>query len=249
MLDKQNPLFWKQIKTGSTVTLTDEQSIKDSMDRGEGVRGRDYLVDTILKINADNRIAEWIVMHLDDDEQDIFLVVKIVDQVFDIYVYFQPDEVETGDRRDIIDRGDNWIFAEPDDVENFKFNELEFSFEIFLNDEKEDADGNFEDFEILYKMKKQGVLYGTCFNEPSQSGLSRMFATIVEYHSDNETDNPELLITEIGGAESEHGGLITILLGCSVNLAEVDVLSSQEEKPVTPRKKSFWEKVVNKLGS
>jgi len=47
MIDKESPAAWKSIPIGSTVTLTDDQSIKDSMDRGEGVVGRDYIVESV----------------------------------------------------------------------------------------------------------------------------------------------------------------------------------------------------------
>jgi hypothetical protein len=48
-------------------------------------------------------------------------------------------------------------------------------------------------------------------------------ATVVEYSTTDKTDNPEMLILELGGEDGQQGGYIMMMLGCSVNAADVRV--------------------------
>ena len=85
-------------------------------------------------------------------------------------------------------------------------------------------DGEKGAVDIRYVQKPQGELQGTCLEDPVPSGeTAPLVATIVEYVTDQECDNPELLVTEIGAADDE-GGSITLLEGGPVNLAEVDII-------------------------
>jgi len=246
MLDKDKPEFWRSVKPDSTITLTDEQSIVDSIERGEGVSGRDYIVESIWKIQHDELLAEWLLFNLGDDEQNIYLVLKIVDQHIDIYVYYEPDEFPPGNRRDVVERGDEWIFEEPADFDNFKYDELGLMREIIMNVEiKKDDDIRNED--VAYRMKGQGVMYGNCTHDPAQAGIGRIMATVVEYSTDDSYDNPEMMILELGGEHSDEGGLISLMLGCGINLSDVDVLKSQKEKPVERKKLTLWEKLLIKM--
>ncbi len=246
MTEKTSPDFWREIKPGSTVTLTDEQSISASLELGLGMKGLDYVVKSILKIKEKQGLAEWLMFSLDDDEQEIYLVVKIVDQDLSVYVYYEPDEFDTGNRRDVIERGESWVFEEPPDIDNFKYDDLEYSREIVLNFEIVNEKGEEEEIEILFEMKGQGVLYGTCAHDPEQSGTENLMAAIVEYRTEDEYENPEAMILELGGAWSDEGGMITFMLGCTINLSEVDVLKSQKEATLTRKKPSLWEKIIKK---
>ncbi|MDP8239519.1 MAG: hypothetical protein P9X24_10555 [Candidatus Hatepunaea meridiana] len=246
MFDKDKPDFWREIHPGSTITLTDEQSISDSMERGEGIKGRDYIVESVWKIRQEDGFAEWLLFNLDDEDQEIWLVVKIVDQNVGIFVYYEPDEFAAGNRRDVIERGDLWLFNEPDDVDNFRFDELKFVREILWTVDIED-DGDVKEKEILYQLKGQGVLYGSCRHDPIQPGLERIMATVIEYDTSEDYENPELMILELGGEKGDEGGLISLMVGSNINMSEVEVLKSQKELPVERKKPSIWMKALKKL--
>ena len=247
MLDKDNPSFWRDILPGSTVTINDEQAIADSIERGEGVSGRDYLVESIWKIRQEEGLAEWLLFKLDDDEQEVFLVAKIVDRSIDLYVFFEPDEFEPGNRRDIVDREDLWVFEEPKDFEDFSFDELEFVHEFRWIVDAGDEDDSGEK-EIEFRLKAQGILYGSCTRDPVQSGIDRMMASVAEFSTTDDYENPEVMIIELGGEKSDEGGLISLMVGCPIRTAEVEVLKTQVEKPVVRRKPSLWEKVLKRVG-
>lgn len=242
MIDKNSAASWKNIPIGSTITLTDEQSIRDSMERGEGVAGRDYIVESVWNIFHDERLAEWRLYKLADDEQDIWLVVRIVDQTVDLLVCFEPDEFKPGNRKDAIEMDQAWIFDEPDDIDNFKFDELNFSREIIW-----EALVKEEETDVVFSLKRTGVMYGSCTYTPDSSGLGRMMAAVAEYRTDAEFENPDLFLFELGGENSTEGGLITMLIGCSINFSEIEVLEAQVDKPVVAHKPSMWEKVLKKL--
>ncbi len=248
MYDKDSPRFWRDIRPGSTVTLSDEQSIADSMKRGEGVKGMDYIVESVLKIRQEDGLAEWLLLKLDDEEQDVYLAVKIVDNDFSLLIYFEPVEFPPGNRRDIVERGDTWIFQEPDNPDDFEYDELEFVSEIIWNVDVEE-EGEVVEREITYRIKGQGVLYGSSTHDPTQAGLVRIMAAVVEYTADKDCANPELMLLELGGEHGEEGGLISMLVGCRINKTEVDVLKSRKEAPVERKKSSLWEKVLKKMSN
>lgn len=242
MINKESAQFWQTVTPDSIITLSDEQTISDSIDRGEGLASRDYKVESIWTITASDNIAKWILFKLDDDDQEIFLVAKIVDSVFNLYVFFQPEEFESGNRKDLIDRGEAWLFMEPEDPDDFEFDELEFVNKLILNDQDEEG----EEIEIPYKLKGQGVIFGSCTHSPAMSGISAMMAVMVEYSALKPSHNPEVMILEIGGSKGNEGGLISMLMGCPITLSEIEVLINLEEKPVVRPKLSVWEKILKK---
>jgi len=248
MLEKDNPSFWREIIPGSTITLTDEQSIADSIEQGKGVNAQDYIVESILTIRQDNGLAEWLLFNLGDDDQEMYLTAKIVDQHVDLLVYFEPDEFPPGNRADIINRDDMWLFEEPDDVNDFSFDELEFTKEITWINETTD-NGNTIEKEILFKIKGQGIQYGICTHQPFKTGLNRVMASVIEYSTDIDYENPDIMVLELGGEKGDEGGLISMLIGCRINLTEVDVLKSRIEQEIVRKKPKLWEKVVKKLSN
>ena len=110
---------------------------------------------------------------------------------------------------------------------------------------KKDDDIRNED--VAYRKKGQGEMYGNCTHDPAQAGIGRIMATLVEYSTDDSYDNPEMMILELGGEHSDEGGLISLMLGCGINLSDVDVLKSQKEKPVERKKLTLWEKLLIKM--
>ncbi len=243
-MEKSEPGFWQDILPGSTITLSDAQAISDSMERGEGVRGIDYIVESVWKVREEDALAEWLLFKLDAEDQELYLVAKIVDRDVELRVYFEPGEFEPGNRREIVERGDTWLFLEPENPEDFKFDELEFVPEIEWTVEGED-DG--DERRIVYRRKGQGTLYGTCTTTPPLSGLGRMMATVVEYSTSQEFENPELMLLELGGEKGDEGGMITMMVGNRVAPGEVDVLKAAADEPVVRKKPSLWEKAIRRM--
>ena len=118
---------------------------------------------------------------------------------------------------------------------------------MILSFEEEDENGELVETELPYDIKGQGVLYGHCTHVPVQTGAEQLIASVVEYHTEKNCENPEAMLIEIGGLWDDEGGLITMLLGCSINQSEVDVLKSQEDKTLTRKKPSLWEKIIKKM--
>ena len=172
-------------------------------------------------------------------------MVKIVDQHLNLLVYFEPSEFMPGNRRDMLDRGDTWLFEEPENTDEFEFDELQFVREIEWNVQV-DEDGETVDRDIHYRMKQQGILYGHCTHDPVQAGIRRILAAVIEYATADEYENPELILLELGGENSSEGGLITMLVGNRINMDEVDVLKNRLDTPVQRKKSSLWEKFLKK---
>ncbi len=234
--------FWRSIRPGSTISLTDKLAIEDSLSRSKGFKGRDYIVEQVRTIRQEDDFAQWLMFKLEDADQQIWLMAKIVDQHVGLLVYYEPDEFKPADRTDLVARGDYWLFQEPSDPNDFFANELNYSREIVWGI---DVDGKERD--VQYQMKGQRVLYGICTHNPAMVGLEGAMMAVVEYQTHDDDENPELLVLELGGEDNDRGGLISVMFGNTINFSEVEVLNLIEEKETKPKKKPFWGKIVNKI--
>ncbi len=216
--DKRDPAYWRAIKPDSTLTLTDEQALR------EDISGQNYLVKQIIKIREKSGICEWILFELEgqDDAPDSWLMAKLVDKEVDIRVYFEPDDFESGNRKDMIEQENMFLFQKPEDVDDFTCGELEYAKHIgwdFPGDEEGD-----DDIHVDYNVKA-GELQGDISYDPYQSGQNELLATVVEFDTSDETTCPEMLVLEIGHPEDEEGGFIRLFFGNSIKPTEADVLA------------------------
>ena len=219
--DVDDPGFWRQLSAASVITLKDKQAIEDSMRRGKGPNPIDYIVERVRTIVENDGLATWMMYKLQDPEQELWFMAKIVDSSVDLRTYYVPDEFHHGNRRDILDRGDLWLFQQPSDVNNYAPSDLEFTTEISYNGEV-----SGQQMEIEYSEKGQGALYGEMTTKPAQSGFEHgIFAAIVEYQAEQSCDNPELLLLELGGENDQSGGLITLMLGSPISQSDVTVIA------------------------
>jgi len=218
--EKESPEFWRELKPGSTISLTDAQALDDSMQSGQGVSARDYVVRERRSIKQLEGPLEWQLFDVEDGEGRLWFLVKIVDTDIALRVYFEAEGFEPGTRAELIDREMSWLFQEPEDPDGFRCNELAYAEEII-----QDIEVDGEEKEIRFRIKPQGELHGACTHLPQQSWPQVMMATVVEYATQQACENPELLLLELGGEEGEDGGVITLLLGCGLRLSEVDVLA------------------------
>ncbi len=220
MEEKESPQFWRELKPGSTISLKDAQALEDSMKAGLGVSARDYVVREIRSIKQLEGPVEWQLFNVEDGEERLWFLVKIVDEDIALRMYFEVEGLQPGTRSEMIEREMSWLFQEPKDPDDFRCNELAYAEEIIQAIEVEG-----EEKEIRFRIKPQGEIHGACTHEPRQSWPQVMMATVVEYASEQACANPELLLLELGGEKGEEGGGITLLLGCDVRFGEVDVLA------------------------
>ena len=218
MLDIDKKDFWQGINPGSTITLRDQQAIEDSMEKGNGMRGVDYVVKTVYRLKELNGLAEWNLFLLDDPGDIIWLMVKIVEQEIELRVYFEHPQFDPGNRKDMMDQENLWLFMEPDNPADFQYNDLKFTDHIEIESDNDDV--------LIYRQKGFNEMHCWCERLPVPPGIKNQIATIVEYQAKEKCENPELLLLEMGGQNSSDGGLIRLMIGCSLRPTEIDILEA-----------------------
>ena len=138
---------------------------------------------------------------------DTVLVAILVDGEVELKVMFEdPNILQADNRNGLIDAGEFWVFEEPEDIDEFDLNELEFASRI----EFDDAD---------YEQKALGTLF--C----PYNGQEDVLAAISEYDLvAGESSNTELMLFEYGHVDDERGGYVTLYFGYTINMSEIDVL-------------------------
>ena len=227
--DKRDAGYWRAVKPDTTITLTDDQALRES------VSGQNYIVKEVMHIRELTGICEWIFLKLEglEDAPSSWLMVKIVDQELDLRVYFEdPDSFETGNREDMVANETLWVFQEPDD-EEYEYGDLKYAQHVgwdFPGDEDGDPDGEIVthqncDIHVDYNIKGGGEMQGKVTFDPRCSGQEDYIATIVEYDTSDETTCPEMMFIEVGDADIDEGGLIRLMFGNSIRPTEAEVLA------------------------
>ena len=221
--DQLTSAFWYKVTVGQMVEFSDPQALQDSVDEGRGAVPRNYEIKEIRTIEEQHGLATWRLFRVADQKQSLWLLAKIVDQQVELRLYFDlpENEFKPGNRRDMVERGCYWLFQQPADPQNFAFNDLEYTVQI------PGPDG------VVFVLKDQGVMAGTMTVTPPSIGMDgQLFTLVAEYAApDGSTDNPQLLLLEIGGAspdpdenDNPDGGFITLAQGMVLNPAEVDMI-------------------------
>jgi hypothetical protein len=110
---------------------------------------------------------------------------------------------------------------DPDrDPESVRPADLELTHEILQGGEDE----NGEQWEVVYRLKPQGVMYGHARRFPADRDENESFALVAEYSTADPCANPEVMIWELGGEHDANGGLVHLLMGTVVGFQDVDVL-------------------------
>lgn len=221
-LDKMTAQYWEQVRPNDTLTLKDEQTLLMLMeDKKIGyTMGTDVSVKVVRRVSEQRNLMKWHLYELEpvpiEGEESIwYLLVKVVDDAFDVRVMFESPSFETGDRDYLIREGLTFIFSPPDDPDYFDPSELEFAHEI---------DYSLDDGQqIIYKQKPQGILFGEMTEEPRPSGVRQpQFVSIMEYGATSDCPNPELMIVEVG--DPSISSYVVLLQGINVNIHDVDIL-------------------------
>ena len=207
---------WLHFPPGSFITLSDSQSLEDSQKRGEGFQGIRFAVESTLVADDTEGFASWVMLQLNDNHQRLLLVVKAVDNALDHRIYYANEDFRPARREEVVRRGDTWLFEAPEDENNFEPADLRYAAEIVQT---------LGDRAITYVRKDQGERHANATETPNPLGLTQQIATVVEYSTSDATDNPELLVLEIGAA-SRRTGEITLYLGCPIRETEIDLLKA-----------------------
>ncbi len=225
--------YWRNLKPKSTILLTDAQSIELATYNNLGKGGVNYIVKEIaffndLDADGNEGLCEWVFAELAKEGFDnLYLMVKTVSGYSpECRIYYKPqtlddkdnkiDLVPSGDRNDLIEWGNIWIFQEED---LSKYTHLQLS---FTNEVKYAA--NEEDEQTVYVKKPAGDVFANCIQKPSLN-KNALVATIVEYSTAQVVFNPEALFIEIGTPENEYGGNINFYLGSPIDQSEITVLA------------------------
>ena len=207
---------WIHFPPGSFLTLSDSQSLEDSQKRGEGFRGIRFAVESTLIADDTEGFGTWVMVQLNDNHQRLMLVVKAVDSALDYRIYYANEDFRPARREEVVRRGDTWLFEAPEDENNFEAADLRYAAEIVqTSDERV----------ITYVRKDQGERHANATETPNPLGLTQQVATLVEYSTSDATDNPELLVLEIGAA-NRRTGEVTLYLGCPIRESEIDILKA-----------------------
>jgi hypothetical protein len=217
----------RSIKPGDQIWLTDEQSIKDLIEDGadDAMEGLQLEVHQVRHIRESRGLADWYFAKLTGYKIPLTFMAKIVDQEMDLRIYYQPDDIESGNRQDQIDQGNFWLFTEPEDKGDFIPAKLEMA-SVF--DQTIDDVGRVE-FSV-----KGGALHGELRERPIPAGVPQpQFVSITEYSAGEYYDrieNPELVVLEIGGLDEDgdqlvEGGLITVFQGANVDPNDLSLMS------------------------
>lgn len=207
-MNKESPEFWYSVKPKDMILLSDQQALEDSMKAGLGPNPLEYSVSEIITVKDFNGFGTWTFFNLKPTgvKQELLLLCKEVDSNLDLRIYYQT-EFQPGSRKDIINRGDFFLFQQPEDLSNFQPKDLKYTNDLTQGDNQWD-------------MKGFGEMHGHASFNPTKTGFYTVTATIVEYLlSKGDTQDTEVLILELGNDDT----LITLYAGCAVNLTEIDV--------------------------
>ncbi|GEM_PF-4580071 len=226
-LTEENPDFWRDLEPGTIVDLSDYQAMRDASKLGNETLHVDYTITSMKYVQPPEGLVEYYLYDIEGAGENLLLTVKIVGDVFDIFIYFPISGVEPGNRLSFEQQGFDWLFIPvngiPEMLPDFPRNEWLYTQEFFIPiDDKlnNKIDGKFN-------LKAPGELTGPCRQNPPVSGLDTMIATVAEYCTEADTMNPEVLLLEVGNPDNEDGGLIKAYIGVAVDLRNVEAFRTQ----------------------
>jgi hypothetical protein len=244
--DKGEAAFWKGLKPGDFIGLSDAESYAAALAAGPAAKGgssEDFRVGEIREFRllgpetgrasfaaascrgggSTYRFAE-----LRKGETLLYLALIEADALFEPRLYFIPAGIEGGTRDDFIDRGDTWLFLPPRDSEDFLSSELEYApYPDVPEIEELDPDSGRElRRKLVFSRVGPAALYG----EALDTGAP---VIIAEYEAEAPPGeaapaNPLLLVLEEGwmrrdGSEPEEGGYLTVMLGKPLSPGEIEL--------------------------
>lgn len=224
--DTHSAALWRSLRPGSTVVLKDEQTLADMISSGESLTsGRDYNVLEAWRIQEAHGIAEWQFFRIRSphDEDATWLLIKSAGDELGAGVYFEADGFVPGNREDLLSRQMYWVFGEPPDPNNYRLQDLVFAPRLTFN-----VDVNGTSSQAVFDKAGNLEFHGKASADPAPTDLSfaqstEMIASVAEYRTVVPTPNPKMIFFEVG-LPNPAGGLIRMLQGADISIADIEVL-------------------------
>ena len=213
-VDKMTSGFWSDVAVGDVIQLKDEQALKDSLERGRGFNPIEYIVGEIRSLREADGLCSWTMYRLDDPgQQTLWLLRKVVDDLMDLRTYYTPDESYSPTLRDdLIAQGASFLFDTT--VPDVPLHDALFAPVIAYT---------LPDVGEINFVRKNTTLTAVMRITPAPSGVIQPVMTMVtEYVTEQQYENPELLILEIG--DDDAGGMVHLFLGSNLGETDFDVL-------------------------
>jgi len=214
MIEEATSKFWREVSPGDMVALSDAQTIIARMKENKGLTPENYEIKSILTCKQFQGLAEWRFIQLGD----ICLLAKLVDNNVHLAVLRPAPDWEPSTRKELFEKDILFMFKQPEKSE-FEFEELRYVDEI--NETSAEVNG---DIETIFYIKPQGELHSNAEHNPTQSGIGRQIATVVEYAAEANKGliDTEFVILEVGVKPSN--GVIKFLVGRPIASVDVNVM-------------------------
>lgn len=211
--------FWQSVTVKSLVHLTDNAALEASQAEGRGMQGMEYTVEEIISVKEKDNLCDWLVFKLVHPKQTLYLVVKMVGDITELRMYYNPDSIIIGNRADQINAQNVFMFK------NFKphshNNLLGLKYTGEINWTFDYGNGPIE---VIFKQKGNMELTGTAKYTPNRFAGETLIATVSEYLANSDTPEPEIMILEVGSMKSKNGGAILLLVGNAINEFEMSIV-------------------------
>ena len=220
ILDQSKADFWREVRPESFITINDTEALMASLGQGVGLRGQECVVRSVYEIRQMDGLCEWLFFKLDNDGTEVYLLVTIVpDAEPDFTIFYEAGGFDSGNRQDILDAEQEYIFEEPEDTDDFEIGSLEYANEFFYDQVPEDGPA----VECQFIRKSFSPLQAWASRNPPQG--DRLLTTVVQYDTESEgAHSPEALILEMGNPDNDDGGLIQLFFGTSIGSHEMMVI-------------------------
>lgn len=228
--DKDSPDFWRGVKSGDFVGISDAEAFAASLAAGEG-SGVDYVVGDVRSFalrgaEPHTGLGTYGFIELrQEGSGPLYLALVDLPERFELRLYFIPAGLEPGTRDDFIDRGDTWLFLPPPNPDDFISSELEYA----PYPDVPEIEGR----KLPFSRIGPGSLYGESLDTRSPVIITEYSAASPEGipggspTGEPEPANPLLLVLEEGwmrsdGAQPEEGGYLTAMLGKVLRPGDVE---------------------------
>jgi len=218
MLNEETAVaFWRSVKAGDMVSLSDAQTIIAQMKSGKGTTPANHEISSVLSATQLNNLAEWRFFKL--GQTSLWLMAKIVDKNLALLVLRDAPDWEPATRKELVDKELLFMFNAPKDTNNFEYDELTYVDEVNVTNSEIN-----KGTETFFYMKPQREQHAKADWQPPQSGIGQQIATIVEYAAEANKGfvDTELVILELGVKASD--GVIHFLVGRPVAPVDVNVM-------------------------
>lgn len=212
--------FWDTVEIGSVVSLNDSQTEMSHL--GTDEKTKQFHLVAINKIVELDGLVTWFIAKIRafDQDEDLFLFIKIVENKADIGVFFPLDDFNPGYRENLINNDEFWLFKEPDN-EDWIYNDLIFAEVVTLDFYNE----IYGEYEMEFDQTASGTMYGQHYShrgEEFEVALDSDLLSVTEYAAESDkTENTRLLFLETGDPEDERGGFIHVFVGDYLEIDEM----------------------------